>query len=180
MFYLQWHWCKEKCTICNGKGYNRVQKTVKAKFPAGIDNGQTLRMRGEGNAPSGNGIYGDLNIKVSVKPHKILTRKGNDLYMDLYLPFTTTLIGGKVEIPTINGKYVLTVPELTASGTVMRLKGKGVKYLNKEGYGDLLVTVKAEVPKSLDKDTKAQISELAKKIGENSYTKYTNYLKKMK
>ena len=151
---------KEKCSACNGKGEQKGSKTIKVKFPAGIDNGQTLRMRGEGNAPSGQGVYGDLNIKVSVKPHKLLVRKENDLYLELYLPFTTTLLGGKVDIPTLQGSYTLNVPELTASGTVMRIKNKGVKALNREYYGDLLVTVKAEVPKNLDKNAKKQLQEL--------------------
>ena len=171
---------KEKCPDCNGKGYEKSNKTIKVKFPAGIDNGQTLRMKGEGNAPVREGINGDLNIKVNVTPHKILVRKGNDLYMDLYLPFTTTLLGGKVDIPTLDGVYQLNIPELTASGTVMRIKNKGVKVLNRDSYGDLLVTIKAEVPKSLDKSVKAKLEDLASTIGDNSYTKYNNYLRKMK
>lgn len=170
---------KEKCTECNGRGEQKVSKTIKVKFPAGIDNGQTLRMRGEGNAVA-NGESGDLNIKVSVKPHKILVRKDNDLYMDLYLPFTTLLLGGKVEIPTLQGKYTLNIPELTSSGTIMRIKNKGVKALQREYYGDMLVTVKADVPKSLDKDTRAKLTEISKNIGDNSYTKYSDFLKKMK
>ena len=171
---------KEKCSECNGKGYQKVNKTIKVKFPAGIDNGQTLRMRGEGNAPTREGINGDLNIKVNVASHKILVRKGNDLYMDLYVPFTTTLLGGKVDIPTLKGTYALNIPELTASGTVMRIKNKGVKALNRDYYGDLLITIKSEVPKSLDKETREEIEKLAKKIGDNSYVKYNNFLKNMK
>ena len=171
---------KEKCESCNGKGYQRIQKTVKVKVPAGIDNGQTLRMRGEGNAPTREGINGDLNIHISVAQHSILVRKGNDLYMDLYLPFTTTLLGGKIDVPTLNGNYTLTIPELTPSGTVMRLKNKGVKILNKDKYGDLLVTIKAECPKSLDKQTKDKLQEIANNLSENDYVKFGNYLKKMK
>ncbi len=171
---------KEKCSYCNGKGYEKSNKSIKVKFPAGIDDGQTLRMRGEGNAPVREGINGDLNIKVSVAPHKILVRKGNDLYMDLYLPFTTTLLGGKVDIPTLEGVYTLNVPELTSSGTVMRIKNKGVKMLNRESRGDLLVTIKAEVPKNLDKQVKSKLEELANVIGDSSYIKYNNFLKKMK
>lgn len=171
---------KEKCPECSGKGYQKVNKTIRVKFPAGMDNGQTLRMRGEGNAPTRSGVNGDLNIKVTVAPHKILVRKGDDLYMDLYLPFTTLLLGGKVEIPLVNDKYTLTIPELTASGTVMRIKNKGIKHLNKEGYGDILVTIKSEAPKSLDKDTKQKLQSLANDIGDGSYIKYNNYLKKMK
>ena len=171
---------KEKCPDCSGKGYNRATKTIKVKVPAGIDDGQTLRMRGEGNAPTREGINGDLNIRINVLPHKVLVRKGNDILLDLYIPFTTALLGGKVEIPTLKGKYVLTIPELTASGTVMRLKNKGVKALNRDYYGDMLVTIKSEVPRNLDKVTKSKIEELAKNIGENAYPKYTNFLKNTK
>ncbi len=171
---------KEKCSDCNGKGYKRINKTIKVKVPAGIDDGQTLRMRGEGNAPLREGINGDLNIRMKVIPHKVLVRKGDDIYLDLYVPFTTTLLGGKVDIPTLKGNYTLTIPELTASGTVMRLKNKGVKILNRNDYGDMLVTIKAEVPRNLDKQTKAKIEELAKIFGDNQYPKYTNFLKNTK
>ncbi len=171
---------KEKCPDCGGKGDKKVTKSIKVKFPAGIDNGQTLKMRGEGNSPSGMGTNGDLNIKISVKPHKILVRKDYDLYLDLYVPFTTAILGGKVEIPTLNGIYTLNIPELTSSGTIIKIKNKGVKFLNKDGYGDLLITVKSELPKSLDKDTKSKLTELAAKIGDNSYVKYNNFLKNLK
>ena len=171
---------KEKCENCSGKGYKRTQKTITIKIPAGIDDGQTLRMRGEGNAPLRDGINGDLNVHISVSSHQILTRKGNDLYMDLYLPFTTTLLGGKVEVPLVKGSYTLTVPELTPSGTMMRLKGRGVKVLNRDSYGDLFITIKAECPKSLNKNSKALIEQLASGYSDNDYIKYSNFLKKMK
>lgn len=169
---------KEKCSTCNGKGYSKISKTVKVKVPAGIDDGQTIRMRGEGNAPVRDGINGDLNIHVSVSPHKVLVRKGNDIYLDLYIPFTKALLGTKIEIPTLKGPYVLTIPELTPSGTVMRLKNKGVKVLNRDAYGDMLVSIKAEPPKSMDRATKKAIEELDGKIDEKSYTKYQNFLSK--
>ena len=171
---------KEKCENCSGKGYKRTQKTITIKIPAGIDDGQTLRMRGEGNAPLRDGINGDLNVHITVASHQILTRKGNDLYMDLYLPFTTTLLGGKVEVPLVKGSYTLTVPELTPSGTMMRLKGRGVKVLNRDSYGDLFITIKAECPKSLNKNSKALLEQLASGYSDNDYIKYSNFLKKMK
>ncbi len=169
---------KEKCTACSGKGYKKVTKTVNVKVPAGIDDGQTLRMRGEGNAPIRDGVSGDLNIRISVMPHKVLVRKGNDIYLDLYIPFTQALLGTKIEIPTLKGSYTLSVPELTASGTIMRLKNKGVKALNREVYGDMLVTIKAEPPKSLDKNLRKALEELDKNVDAKQYSKYQNFLSK--
>ena len=169
---------KEKCPSCGGKGYKKINKTINLKVPEGIDDGQTLRLRGEGNSPVRDGIAGDLNVKIRVLPHKILTRKDNDIYLDLYVPFTTALLGGKVEIPTLKGPYMLSIPECTISGTVMRLKNKGVKHLNRDYYGDMLVTIKAEPPRSLDKKTKSMIEDLSKSIGDKSYPKYNQFLDK--
>ena len=171
---------KEKCSSCGGKGYKRVNKTINLKIPAGIDDGQTLRLRGEGNSPTREGVSGDLNVRIKVAKDKILTRKEYDIYLDLYVPFTMAILGGKVEIPTVNGPYTLTIPELTMSGTVMRLKNKGVKYLNRDYYGDMLVTIKAEPPKSLDKKTKDALHDLQKSIGDKSYTRYSNFIKNSK
>ncbi|MGN1201531.1 MAG: molecular chaperone DnaJ, partial [Candidatus Caccovivens sp.] len=146
---------KTPCDECRGKGYKKNPVQVHVKVPAGIDNGQTIRMRGEGNSPTGGaGQSGDLNIKVSVAEHQLFKRNGIDLAFDLYVPFTTCLLGGKVEIPLTKGKMTLDIKEGTQSGTVMRLKGKGVKVLNRESYGDMLVTIKSEPPKSMNKDAK--------------------------
>lgn len=169
---------KEKCSSCGGKGYKKMNKTLNLKVPAGIDDGQTLRLRGEGNSPVREGIAGDLNVKINILPHKMLIRKDNDIYLDLYVPFTTALLGGKVQIPTINGPYTLSIPECTISGTVMRLKNKGVKHLNRDYYGDMLVTIKAEPPRSLDRKTKGMLEDLAKSIGDKSYPKYNSFLDK--
>ena len=108
-----------------------------------------------------------------------MVRKGIDIYLDLYIPFTTTLLGGKIEIPTLKGNYTLTIPELTASGTVLRLKNRGVKALNRDYYGDMFVTVKAEPPKKLDSTTKKKLQELEDMLGD-SYPKYNEYLNKTK
>lgn len=165
---------RDKCSACGGKGYEKVKKVVSLKIPAGIDNGQVLRMAGQGNAPIRDGINGDLNIKIVVIPHKILVRKEHDIYLDLWLPYTTLILGDKVTIPTISGNYELTIPELTQAGTVMRLKNKGVKFLNREAYGDMLVTIKAEFPKTLDRKTKETLKTLQSSTSENSFPKSKN------
>lgn len=167
---------KEKCSDCNGKGYKKVAKTVTVKIPAGIDNDQILRMRGEGNAPTRKGVNGDLNVQIKVKEDKLLKRKGFDLYLDLYVPFTTLILGGKIEVPTVDGPYELEIKELTQSGTVMRIKNKGVKVLNKESKGDLLVTLKAESPKSLDKKAREALKNIEQMIADNQYPKYKKYM----
>ena len=168
---------KEKCDSCNGKGFKKVQRQIIVKIPAGIDDGQTLRMRGEGNSPLGQGVSGDLNIKMTVLPHKLFKRDGFNLMYDLYLPFTTMLLGGKVEIPLSKGKFVLDIKEGTPSGTVMRLKGKGVKVLNKDQYGDLLVTLKSEPPKNLNKIQKEMLKNLADSFTDSDFQKYSKFRK---
>lgn len=167
---------REKCAECGGKGAEKTRSKVTLKIPAGIDDGQILRMQGQGNAPVREGISGDLNVKIKIIPHKILVRNGIDILLDLYLPYTTLILGGKVEIPTVNGLYELNIPELTQSGTVMRLKNKGVKMLNRDIYGDMLVTLKAEFPKSFDRKTKEIIKSIAKETPVNQFPKYKKIL----
>ncbi len=171
---------KEKCAECNGKGNKKVPAEIRVKVPAGIDDGQTIRLRGEGNAPAGQGTNGDLNIKVSVSEHPIFKRVGQELMFDLYVPFTTCLLGGKVEIPLPRGKTVLDIKEGTMSGTVLRLRGKGVKVLNRESYGDLLITVKSEPPKAYTRKAKELIRDLHEEFDISDFPKYKEFLNKMK
>ena len=171
---------KVKCSECAGKGYTRVTKTVTVKVPAGIDQDQVLRMRGEGNAPTSKGVAGDLNIKINVEKDKMLTRSGKDITLIVNVPYTTLILGGKVEIPTLDGKYMLEIKELTQSGTVMRLKGKGVKELHKETRGDMLVTLKSEAPKQLDKKVREKLKEIEELTKENMYPKYTSFTDNVK
>lgn len=171
---------KDKCTECNGKGYKKVQKNVSVKVPAGIDSDQILRLKGEGNSPLRKGVNGDLNVRIKVEPHKVLLRKGYDLYLDLSVPYTTCILGGVVQIPTLNGLYNLEIKELTQPNTIMRLKGKGVKLLNRDSYGDLVVTIKCEFPKTLDKKTKETLQKVRLLSSDNDFTKYKNYLGKIK
>ncbi|MBE7082222.1 MAG: molecular chaperone DnaJ [Clostridiales bacterium] len=167
---------KTKCEHCSGKGYTKVTKVVTVKVPAGINQDQVLRMRGEGNAPTSKGVNGDLNIKINVDKDKMLVRDGNDILLTVYVPFTTLILGGKIEIPTLEGIYTLTIKELTQSGTVMRLKGKGTKVLQRESRGDMLVTLKSEAPSKLDKKAKEKLQEIEKLYKENSYSKYASFV----
>lgn len=171
---------KEKCSECGGNGYKKVTSTISVNVPAGIDDGQVLTMRGKGNCGKRGGEDGDLHIIVKVKPHKILHREGFDLDMKLYVPFYTLLLGGEVEIPLPKGTTTLKIPELTQSNTVFKLKGKGIKYLNRETYGNLIITVIAETPKTLSKSDKKAIEELQKAIKQDNFSRYKEYLKDIK
>lgn len=171
---------KNKCPDCRGTGLKTVTAKIKVKIPAGIDNEQTLRIEGQGNqTASSNGIPGDLRISITVQPHSLLVRKGFDLYVDVYAPITTLMLGGKVEIPTLKGKQTIDVAPLTQSNTKYTLKGKGIKYLKGFGTGDLIVTLKGEMPKDIDKNTIKLMKELQNSISEKSYPKTNNFKKKL-
>lgn len=171
---------KEKCLDCKGSGLNNMTTKLKVKIPAGIDNGQTIRLNGEGHqTASANGVAGDLRINIKVTNHSLLVRKGFDLYLDVYAPITTLMIGGKVEIPTLKGITTIDVEPLTQSNTKYTLKGKGIKYLKGFGSGDLIVTLKGEMPKDIDKNTKKLLKELQDSISDKAYPKTNNYKKKL-
>ena len=172
---------KEKCNYCNGSGLSQQNVKVKVKIPAGIDDGQTIRMRGEGEqVASSNGVPGDLHINVKVQSHKLLVRKDFNLYVDVYVPFTTLLLGGEMEIPTLKGNTTIDIKPLTQSNTKYTLKGKGIKFLRGFGSGDLIVTLKGEMPKSLDKNTKKLVKELENSISSHDYPKTESYNKNLK
>ena len=170
---------KVKCTSCNGAGYKKVNKVISIDIPAGIDNHQVITVRGGGNAGLRGGSNGDLHIIVNVKNHKLLERDGYDLKLKVYLPFYTLLKGGSVDVPLVDGYTTLKIPELTQSNTIFKIKGKGLKYLNRNVYGDLIVTVVGESPKSLSKEEKKLLDSLINGMNDSNFTRYKSFLKDM-
>lgn len=168
---------KERCEHCQGKGNVKKSVTVPVKIPAGIDDGQTLTIRGRGNVDKGGS--GDLVLYVSVAEHPMLKRDGVNLLIDLYIPYIDSILGTTVKVPIVDGTYDLVIPALTQSGTVFRIKGKGMKSLKNNSHGDVLVTLKAEVPKSLDKQTKEALNKLRESQSTSSYVKSSDYLNKL-
>lgn len=159
---------KDPCADCHGSGRVKKTKRINISVPAGIDNGQTISMRGEGEAGLRGGPNGDLYISISVKPHTLFVRQGYDLYLTMNISFATAALGGEITIPTLNGTVRYTVPAGTQTGTTFRLRDQGVKKLQQTGNGDLLVTVKIEVPKKLTDEQKDLIAKLAESFGDTT------------
>ena len=171
---------KSKCEFCGGAGTVRATRNINIQFPAGIDNDQILTVNGEGHANGTNGAKGNIRILVSVSDHKLLKRDGYDLLIDVPIPFTMSLLGGKIKVPGINETIELIIPALTQTNTTFTLKGKGIpKLKNPSSKGDMKIKVIVENPKSLDRDSKAKLEEISSKLGDNSFTKYRDYLSKI-
>ena len=169
----------EKCTVCGGAGVLKKTRTLTVTVPAGIDNGQEMTIAGEGNSTATSVSAGNLILQIAVAPHKMLTRNKYDLYITVPIPFTTSLLGGQITVPIVNGKITMDIPALTQTGTVFTIKGKGIKKLKSNGYGDLIVTVNVEMPKNLDKDTKQKLKSAVEGISNSSYSKVKDYESKI-
>lgn len=152
---------KKICKDCNGKGVIKKEKKIKIKIPPGIDNGQILKVKNEGEAIK-NGKNGDLLLIINVKPHKIFERRGDDLYIAFPITFSQAALGGKVKIPTFYGDSVIKIPSGIESGTILRLKGKGITNLQGYGKGNQFVKIKIKTPKRLTKKQKKLFAELSK------------------
>lgn len=142
----------EKCPVCGGKGRSNVERTLKINVPAGIDDGQKMTYYNEGEAGLNGGPNGNAVIFIKVQPHKYFVRKGIDLYLDFPISFVQASLGCKVDVPTLGESVKLDIPDGTQSGTVFRIKGKGIKHLKRDSYGDILVTVIVEIPRSITKE----------------------------
>lgn len=170
----------QPCKDCRGSGMVRKKKTIQASIPAGIDNGQTISIRGQGNAGKNGGPAGDLLITITVRPHELFRREGTSVLCEAPITFTQAVLGAELEIPTIDGKAKYTLPEGTQSGTTFRLKGKGIPSINGRGRGDQYVTVYIETPKNLNKEQKEALKKFAETMGESNYEEQKKFFKKFK
>lgn len=168
----------QPCPDCRGTGAVRKRKTIKVNIPAGIDHGQTISLRGQGNAGKNGGPAGDLLITVMVQPHELFRRDGVDVFCEAPITFAQAVLGAELEIPTIDGKVKYSIPEGTQTGTVFRLKGKGIPVLNGRGRGDQYVTVTIETPRNLNKEQREALRRFSETLGESNYEKRKSYFKK--
>lgn len=150
----------EKCPDCRGFGYVRREMKVALNIPAGADTKSYMRKRGFGQASTKGGEPGDLIVVFLVEPHKIFQRKEMDLYVELPVPFLTAALGGKILVPDLNDTFAYTIPAGTQSGTTFTVRGKGIKSRS-AGTGNLYITVFVEVPKTLTKEQKNALSDMA-------------------
>ncbi len=170
----------QPCKDCHGTGAVRKRKTIQASIPAGIDNGQTISIRGQGNAGKNGGPAGDLLITITVRPHELFRREGTSVLCEAPITFAQAVLGAELEIPTIDGKVKYELPEGTQSGTTFRLKGKGIPALNGRGRGDQYVTVYIETPRNLNKEQKEALKKFAESMGDSNYEARPKFFKKFK
>ncbi|MDR1592033.1 MAG: molecular chaperone DnaJ [Prevotellaceae bacterium] len=143
------HIITDKCTVCNGEGVMRGEEMITINIPAGVQEGMQLSMRGKGNAARRGGIPGDLYVVIEEEPHKELIRDGNDLIYNLLLDLPTAVLGGTIEIPTVDSRVKVKIDRGTQPGKVLRLRGKGLPDVNRYGTGDLLVNIGVYIPETL-------------------------------
>lgn len=148
------------CEVCQGSGRERETYKFKAKIPAGINSGMSLRFGGEGDVGERGGVSGNLYLRFKVKPHKFFERRGDDIYLTVPLSFSQATLGDTIEVPTIDKKVKLKIPAGTQSNTQFRLRGKGVPNLNGPGRGDEYVRVEVKTPGKLSREEKRLFKEL--------------------
>ena len=153
---------EKPCSNCRGRGRVEMTRKLNLKIPAGVDTDSRLKMTGEGEAGERGGPRGDLYVRIFVKSHPILTRRENDLYGEVLIPFSMAALGGEVSIPTLEGNVKLKIPPGTPSGKIFRLREKGIPSLHGHGRGDQMVRVEIDVPAKLSEKERVLLQEWAK------------------
>ena len=160
---------KNPCEDCHGTGVKDKSRTLEVSIPAGVDNGDRVRLTGEGEAIQG-GTSGDLYVEIRVESHAIFTREGADLHMDVPVSFTDAALGREVEVPTLDGCVNLRIPEGTQSHKIFRIKGKGVTPVGNSMKGDLLCRVVVETPTNLNNQQKDLLRQLQDSMGDHQHS----------
>lgn len=171
---------KNPCNNCRGTGFIRVSKKLEVSIPAGIDDGERIALRGQGNDGRNGGSAGDLILQVTVKPHPIFERDGYNIYCEVPLPVTDAILGAEIEIPTLEGNTKYTIPEGTQPGTAFTVKGQGIPFINnKQRRGDLIFQVNVEIPRGLNEKQKEQVRVFARGCNESNYGKKSGFFKRI-
>ncbi len=170
---------RNPCPNCRGTGFIRVTKKLEVSIPAGIDDGERIALRGQGNDGLNGGPAGDLILQVSVKPHALFERDGYNIFCEVPLPVTDAILGAEIEIPTLEGNVKYKIPEGTQPGTRFTLRGKGIPYVNSSRRGDLIFQVNVEIPRGLSEKQKAEVRAFADDCGEGNYARKSGFFKRI-
>jgi molecular chaperone DnaJ len=170
----------DPCTACRGEGRAAAEVKLHVKVPAGVEEGTRIRYTGEGDAGRAAGPKGDLYIVLSIRPHDFLERHGNDLHCVIPVSFPQAALGAEFEIPGIDGPVSIKIPEGTQSGKELRIRGRGVPYLNEKGHGDLVVKVVVQIPKKLSRAQRELVSKLAESLIADNRPSSPGLIDKMK
>ena len=171
---------KTPCARCKGKGRIKRSQKIKVDIPSGIDDGQSVRIRSQGNAGANGGPAGDLLVAVRIRPHDLFTRDGANVYCDMPISFYQAACGAEIEVPTLDGKVRYTVPEGTQTGTTFRLKGKGIPFVGYASRGDQYVTVVVETPNRLTREQKELLRQFENATPETATPKRKSFFDKLK
>ncbi|MBE6702841.1 MAG: molecular chaperone DnaJ [Ruminococcaceae bacterium] len=170
---------KNPCNNCRGTGFIRITKKLEVSIPAGIDDGERIALRGQGNDGRNGGPAGDLILQVMVKPHAIFERDGYNIYCEVPIPVTDAILGAEIEIPTLEGTEKYSIPEGTQPGTRFTMRGKGIPHVNSSRRGDLIFVVNVEIPRSLSSKQKEHIRAFAGDCKESNYGKKSGFFKRI-
>jgi molecular chaperone DnaJ len=162
----------DPCKTCSGSGRVKQHKTLSVKIPAGVDEGDRIRLAGEGEHGVNGGPPGDLYVQIHLRQHAVFTRDHNDLHCEMPISFTTAALGGEIEIPTLDGAAGIKIPPETQSGRIFRLRGKGIKGVRSHTHGDLMCHVVVETPVSLTERQKELLRELEESTGQDNGGKH--------
>ena len=169
------------CSKCHGNGKDKKKEEVKIQIPAGIDSGMRLKMAGFGDAGENGGPAGDLYVYITVKQHEVFQRDGDDVYLDLPITFSDAALGSKKEIPTLfKEAFILSIPEGSQSGKILRVKGKGFRNVHGNGTGDLLVRINVETPVNLSAKQKKAFAELGETFNSQNSPNTKSFFEKLR
>jgi len=171
---------EKPCRDCGGEGRQEKTSRVKLKIPAGIDDGTRLRSSGNGEAGIRGGGRGDLYVVIHLREHAIFTREGMNLHCDVPLPFTTAVLGGEIQVPTLDSTASLKIPAGTQSNTTFKLRGRGMPALQSSSRGDLYTRVQVEVPTQLNGEQKRKLEEFAELCGDHNTPLHKGFYERIK
>lgn len=168
------------CRNCRGSGLERKTRQMKVNIPAGVDDGNQIRMGGEGQPGANGGPNGDYYLELDVAPHKFFRRNGNDILLDIDINMAQASLGDEISVPTVDGDVKLRIPPGTQPGRVFRLKEKGAPVLNRNERGNQLVTVNVQIPTNLSKQQEELLTSLGKTMGTDIKIQERSFFDKLK